>query len=102
MEAPEILSSKKFLASALASVVGFLCLRYGLSYTDTAFVVGPLLAFVGAQGIADIGKSRAVVEADASKPDPAVTLQEALLKVLGSKIPAAPSDNVKPIEGKAP
>lgn len=63
MAAKQLLESKKFLASVLASLIAFLCLRFGLSQADTAFVVGPLIAFIGAQAFADIGKSRAELEA---------------------------------------
>lgn len=64
MQVPPILASKKFLAAALASVIAFLCLRQGMSREDTLFVVGPLLTFVGVQGIADIGKPRAQAQSE--------------------------------------
>ena len=64
---PPILESKKFLASALASVIAFGGVRSGMQYEEIAFVIGPLLTFVGFQGLADIGKSKAVVEAEAKK-----------------------------------
>lgn len=68
METPPILQSKKFLAAALASVISFLGIRFGLTGEQIAVVIGPLLTFVGFQGIADIGKERAKVEADRSQP----------------------------------
>lgn len=80
METPEILQSKKFLAAALAAVVGYLCMRSGMSYADTAFVVGPLLVFIGAQGIADIGKGRAQAAAAAESQTTNVTNNEGAQK----------------------
>ena len=69
METPPILQSKKFLASTLASLISFLGIREGFQPEQIALVVGPLLTFVAMQGVADIGKERAKVEA-AAKPQP--------------------------------
>lgn len=63
MDIPQILRSKKFLAAALASVISFVGILQGLSHEQIAMVVGPLLTFVGFQGVADIGKERAKIEA---------------------------------------
>lgn len=59
---PSLLLSKKFGASALASVLSFFALRYGMPMEHVALVVGPLLLYVGAQGVADAGKERAFAE----------------------------------------
>jgi hypothetical protein len=88
METPEILQSKKFIAAALASLTSALCMRSGMSYEDTAFVVGPLIAFIGMQGVADIGKGRAKIAAAAQVGarrvvNPPIELtQEALLALM--------------------
>lgn len=61
MELPEIMRSKKFTAAALASAIAFAGFRAGMTQEQIAFVVGPLLVFVGAQAVADVGKERARV-----------------------------------------
>tara|TARA_R110000851_G_scaffold268071_2_gene420717 strand:+ start:42395 stop:42655 length:261 start_codon:yes stop_codon:yes gene_type:complete len=68
METPPILQSKKFLASALAALISFLGIREGFTSEQIALVVGPLMGFVAMQGVADIGKERAKVEATQPKP----------------------------------
>ena len=67
---PPILESKKFKAAALASILSFLGLRYGWGVEGIAAVTAPLYAFIGAQGIADIGKERARAEAAAKPTQP--------------------------------
>ena len=67
METPPILQSKKFVASALAALISFLGIREGFTSEQIVLIVGPLMGFVAMQGVADIGKERAKVEAD-SKP----------------------------------
>lgn len=64
---PALLQSKKFIAAALATVVSYLAIRDGMTREQIAFVVGPLLVFIGAQGVADIGKESAKVETLARK-----------------------------------
>jgi len=71
-----ILESKKFLAAALASVVAFLGLERGMDYGQIAFVVGPLLAYVGGQALADVGKERAKIERAAPPPAPPASPEE--------------------------
>ena len=63
MKVPPILESKKFLASVLASLISFLGVREGFSPEQILLVIGPLMGFVGMQGVADIGKEKAKVEA---------------------------------------
>jgi hypothetical protein len=52
----ELLKSKKFIASCLASVLAFAGLAYGLSPAEIALVVGPLAGYTLSQGLADFGK----------------------------------------------
>lgn len=60
---PSILQSKKFLASALASLISFFSIREGFTVEQVAVITGPLVAFIAVQGVADFGKERAKVEA---------------------------------------
>lgn len=53
---PDMFTSKKFLASALASVIGFVGLMYGMSITEILIVTGPLTGYTVSQGFADWGK----------------------------------------------
>ena len=62
INAPSLFQSKKFGAAALASVLSFFGIRYGMTVEQIAMVTGPLILFVGAQGLADIGKEKAKVE----------------------------------------
>lgn len=109
METPEILQSKKFIAAALASLISALCMRAGMAYEDTAFVVGPLLAFIGMQGVADIGKGRAQVAATAQLGarrvvNPPIELtQEALLTLMKQVAQGAVNvSNIVPYTSQAP
>lgn len=69
MELPELLKSKKFAASALASLIAFVGFHQGMTREQVAFVIGPLLVFVGSQAVADFGKEREMVRA-AAPPKP--------------------------------
>jgi hypothetical protein len=62
----ELLTSKKFLA-ALAAIIVYVAGRFGLDIDPATLdrVFAALLVYVGAQGAADIGKSAAVVKANA-------------------------------------
>lgn len=70
----ELLTSKKFLAAAAAIVV-YLAGRFGWDVDPATLdrVFAALLVYVGAQGAADIGKSAAVVRANAGAPTPTAT-----------------------------
>jgi hypothetical protein len=59
---PSILSSKKFWAALVATGVSFFAMRDGMSMQQIAAITGPLYMYIGAQGLADIGKERAKVE----------------------------------------
>lgn len=52
----EMLTSKKFIASILASILAFLGMVYGLSVAEIALIVGPLTGYTFSQGLADFGK----------------------------------------------
>lgn len=52
----DLLTSKKFLASVLASILALTGLMNGLTVGEIAVIVGPLTAYVIGQGIADNGK----------------------------------------------
>jgi len=51
-----MLQSKKFLAAVVAAVLSFFCMRSGMEMEQIALITGPLFMYIGAQGIADIGK----------------------------------------------
>lgn len=63
----DLFTSKKFLA-ALAAIVVYVAGRFGLNVDPAALdrIVAALLVYVGAQGIADHGKSAAQVNAAAA------------------------------------
>ena len=58
----DLFASKKFLASALAVIVGAVLRGAGVPMADIAVIVGPLLVYVGAQAVADIGKEKALIQ----------------------------------------
>ena len=68
MQLPPLLQSKKFLAALAASLISFFGMREGMTLEQLGLIVGPLMIFVGAQGIADLGKERAKIEGAAKKP----------------------------------
>lgn len=70
VHAPSLFQSKKFGAAALAAVLSFFGLRYDMTVEQLAIVTGPLMLFIGAQGLADIGKEKAKVEAPAPPTTP--------------------------------
>lgn len=86
VQAPSLLVSKKFGASVLASVLSFFALRYGMPVEHVALVVGPLLLYVGAQGVADAGKERAFAEGAARAAAPLPSGPRTTFNVM----PAAP------------
>jgi len=63
----DLLKSKKFIASLLASVLAFGGIYAGFSVAELALVVGPLAGYgaIG-QGLADFGKEKAKIEAEAA------------------------------------
>lgn len=65
---PALVKSKKFGAAVIASMISFFAVREGMGIEQVVMVTGPLYAFIGAQGIADHGKSRAILEAAARRP----------------------------------
>jgi hypothetical protein len=63
----ELFASKKFV-SALISLVTMVAIKLGVPETDITelvTIVSPMLAYIGAQGFADLGKERAKVDAAA-------------------------------------
>lgn len=52
----ELLASKKFGAAALASGFAFFGFKYDMSVESVGIVVAPLIAYIGAQGLADFKK----------------------------------------------
>lgn len=67
----DLLSSKKFLAVITASIV-YLAGRWGFDVDPATLdrIYAGLLVFVGAQGLADHGKSAALIAAAAAGPPP--------------------------------
>lgn len=58
----ELLQSKKFIASILASILAFAGIMYGFDASQIALVVGPLAIYTGSQGLSDFGKEKAIAE----------------------------------------
>ena len=54
---------KKFFAASLASILALVGLLNGLTVAEIAVIVAPLTTFVLGQGLADIGKEKAKIEA---------------------------------------
>lgn len=65
---PSLLQSKKFGAAALASILSFVGVREGLSIEQIALITAPLYAYIAGQGLADLGKSKAQIDAVFAKP----------------------------------
>lgn len=60
----ELLDSKKFVA-ALVTMVTAVAVRFGvpeITIGEIVALVSPMLAYIGAQGFADIGKERVFAE----------------------------------------
>jgi len=55
---PTITPSKKFGAAALAAVLSGVGIKFGFAIEQIAIVTAPLYAYIGSQGLADIGKER--------------------------------------------
>jgi len=58
----ELAKSKKFIAAIAAAVLALVGFYLGLDVDQIAIITGPLMVYVGAQGLADIGKEKARVE----------------------------------------
>lgn len=56
-----MLGSKKFLASVLASLVGYFGFKNGLTQEQIAFLIAPLMAYTVGQSLADLGKEAAKI-----------------------------------------
>lgn len=68
----ELLSSKKFVTSMLG-VATVLAMKLGIPetrVTEMLAILSPFLAYVGAQGLADLGKESAAVSVAAAAPKP--------------------------------
>ena len=65
-----LLGSKKFIAAVIGLVVA-LAAEVGLELDTEAImtIVSPIIAYILGQGVADIGKEKAIVDA-ALKPEP--------------------------------
>jgi hypothetical protein len=59
----KMLQSKKFIASILAAILGLGGFYLGMSTEQIAVITGPLMIYIGAQGLADIGKEAKLTEA---------------------------------------
>lgn len=68
MKIPEIFKSKKFQAFALGMVAVACKSLLGLSEEQIQLIVGLVATYVLGQGVADMGKSAAVVSTEATKP----------------------------------
>ena len=72
----EMLTSKKFI-TALATTIGALIARLGFNVEieTVAVIITPLIIYIGAQGMADKGKTAAVIQATNPAPPAAVVEQ---------------------------
>jgi hypothetical protein len=52
----DLLTSKKFIASIIASALAFAGLMYGMEIAEIAVIVAPLTGYTLSQGLADFGK----------------------------------------------
>lgn len=64
----DLFSSKKFQAALIAlaiSLVVFVLNKVGVKVTDDQLIafLAPVLTYIGAQGVADLGKSKAQIDA---------------------------------------
>ncbi len=55
---PVMLTSKKFWAAAIAAVLSYFALSRDMTPQEVALITGPFYAYIGAQGLADLGKER--------------------------------------------
>lgn len=64
----ELLASKKF-KMAVAGVIVAVAAKFGLDLDTQAILVvlAPILVFIGAQGVADMGKEKAKIEDNGKK-----------------------------------
>lgn len=60
----DLFTSKKFVAAVTAAFVAFLANMTGVEPEQALLIVGPLVAYVLGQGLADWGKERAKIERD--------------------------------------
>lgn len=51
-----MLQSKKFIAAVIAAIISFFSMRSGMAMEQIAMITGPLFIYIGAQGLADMGK----------------------------------------------
>ncbi len=56
------LDSKKFRSAILATGVAFIGVKLGFSTEQVLLIIGPLLTQIGVQGLADLGKGKAIIE----------------------------------------
>lgn len=100
----ELLSSKKFLA-ALAAIIVYVAGRFGLDIQPGALdpIWQALLVYVGAQGIADAGKSAAQVRAAAApaKDPPAIAVAPVVMPMVVAVIAAVVMATTGCATGKA-
>lgn len=92
----DMFTSKKFLA-ALAAVIVYVAGRFGFDVDPGTLdrIVAALLVYVGAQGIADHGKSAAQIAAVASGAAPLGALALVLLLAGGTACTAAQRTEIK-------
>lgn len=80
-----LFTSKKFLAAVTALIV-YVAGRFGFDLDTVALdhIFAALLVYVGAQGIADNGKSAAAIAAVAENPTHSVAAGDAMRRIAGS------------------
>jgi hypothetical protein len=57
-----LLKSKKFISALLAAIIAFIAEMMGVPHDQVLLMVAPFLAYIGAQGLADLGKEKALRE----------------------------------------
>lgn len=65
-----VFNSKKATIAMFSSIMGFICLKYGLTTEQTALVVSPLLAYIPVQGTIDHQEKRNAAVVIAGPPGP--------------------------------
>jgi hypothetical protein len=68
IEMKDLWNSKKFAAALVVAIVAGFAFYFGLPEEKVLTVVSGLLAFIGVQGLADLGKGKALVEAAKEPP----------------------------------
>jgi hypothetical protein len=53
---------KKLIAAVVASVLAYLAFKGGMDTPTVGVIISPLVSFILGQGLADVGKSAAIIK----------------------------------------